>query len=67
MAAKRGRGELNLNLALKTISEAASPKQLVESEGLRNVIEKIGLDGWLAVLTPKQRLELAKRIEAAKK
>ncbi len=67
MGAKHGRDELNLNLILKNVSKAASPKQLAESEGLRDVIEKIGLDGWLAALTPDERRELAKRIAAGTK
>jgi len=47
--------------------EAVSRKQLIECESLKIAIDKIGLDGWLAVLTPEQRREVAKRIETESK
>jgi hypothetical protein len=62
MAAKQGRGETNWPLVLEKLSERMGPKEVVKT-----VIDKIGLDGLLAILTPEQLRELVKRNEARKK
>lgn len=67
MAAKRGRGETDLDIVLANLLEQAGPKKLVEGGGLRKIIDKISVDDLLAQLTPERRRELVKRLEAGKK
>lgn len=62
MAAKHGRGDIDWPLALKKLSERIGPK-----EAAKTVIEQISLDDLLAILTPEQRRELAKRAASGKK
>jgi carbamate kinase len=63
MAAKHGRGEIDW----KRILAAATPKEIIESGTAKKVVDELGVDGLLAILTPQQRREIAKRLEAGKK
>ena len=62
MAAKHGRGEIDWPLALEKLAERIGPKKAAKA-----VIKQISLDDLLAILTPEQRRELAKRAASGKK
>ena len=73
MATRRHSGDIDWNLALQEMGgilkviDLTRPKELVEGGGAKMIIDKIGLDGLVTVLSPEQRRELAKRIESCKK
>lgn len=61
MAAKHGRRKDEFGTIAKNMLDAISSKELVEGGTARTVVDKIGMDGLLAILTPQQRHELAER------
>jgi hypothetical protein len=66
MAAKHGRREFDWSLISHNVLEAATPKELIEGGSAKTVIDKIGLDGLLSLLTPAQLREIVKRAESRK-
>jgi hypothetical protein len=67
MATRQRRQKAEWAFITRNAIDGASPKELVKAEAAQAIIDKIGLDGLLAALTPEQRRELAKRIEAGAK
>jgi hypothetical protein len=62
MAAKHGRGDINWPLFLEKLSEEIGPKEVI-----KKVIGQVSLDDLLAMMTPEQQREFARRVEAKKK
>ena len=50
---------------LKKIIHDSSSKKLIDDGVAKEFKDKIGLDGLLAILSPEERRELARRIESA--
>jgi hypothetical protein len=67
MATKRYKGGPDWDFVLKEVFRDTPAKKLIEGGAARIIIDKIGVDGLMAVLTPEQLRKLAKRIEAAEK
>jgi len=62
MAVKHGRGEIDWHLVVEKVLNKTTPEELAKT-----MIDKIGMDGLMAILSDEQRRELAERIKAGKK
>ena len=72
MATKRFKGDIDWDFivakagGIQQVLGRANPRDLLEGGGDKTLIDKIGVDGLMAILTPKQRRELTRRIESGK-
>ncbi len=66
MAAKRAKRELTWSLVLENALADSTPKQLIEDGNLKRIVDKIGPEGLLALLSPAQKKELEKRLTSEK-
>jgi predicted RNase H-like HicB family nuclease len=68
MTAKRGQGEIDWRVDSDFLVKIirAAPVESVRKIGLKTIIDKLGIDGLIELLTPEQRRELAKRMESEK-
>jgi hypothetical protein len=73
MATKRYKGDIDFDFILEKVGgilkviDGARAKELVEGGGAKKVVDKIGIDGLLTILSPEQRRELVDRIASGKK
>lgn len=67
MAAKRGRKKFGMGDLARNAIDLATPEELEKFGLASKVLDKIGLDRFLASLTAEQRREVAKRVDAGKK
>lgn len=67
MATKRGRKKFGMSDLARNAIAAASPEELEKIGAAEKVVDKMGLDRFLAGLTQEQRRGIAKWIEARKK
>lgn len=64
MATKQRRKKDDWEIFMRNLIDAAGPQTLAKSGAAQKIFDTIGPDGFLALLTPKQRRELTARTEA---
>jgi hypothetical protein len=64
MATKRKKGDIDLGANLRLLIHEMGPQELMESGLARQLLTDLGVDEFLADLTPQQRVELLIRLQA---